>query len=196
MRRDRYIKYPFYGSLLLDKKEVIFVLEAIKREHNVFEYGCGLATNFFSAYVNKWYSVEHDPAWAEKIKANKHNNTTIFTEPLKDGKKARFAEDKSSDWNDVLGSEYAKRYDGYIKTFSSVKDIDIVFIDGRARTACAKYVYDNMKDDCKIIFHDWSRSWYRCLDSFRVVKELSPNEFGHRDPHIAILEKKKNETLL
>ena len=193
-RRDKIKKYPFYGSLLLDRKEVIFVLEeAIKREYNVFEYGCGIATNFFSAYVNKWYSVEHDPTWAEKVKAASHHNTTIFTEELKDGKSARFAEDKSSGWDDVLNSEYAKRYDTYIKAFSYVKDIDLVIIDGRARTACAKYVYENMREDCKVIIHDWSRPWYkRCLESFEAVKELSPNEFGHTDPYIAILQRGKN----
>jgi hypothetical protein len=183
-------KSPLIGSLLSFPEEVIFILRHLKENYNVFEYGCGLGTNIFSAYVKQWYAVEHNIEWFEKINNSKNYKTQIFYKPHIDNHKDRFKEDKTTQWDLALNSQYAKRYKNYIQCFSEVKDIDLVIIDGRARTACARYVFENCTNECKIIIHDWNRLWYkRCLNSFYVLDEMNVQSPWRGKPGIVLLKK-------
>ena len=176
----------YSGSVLKDKSEVEFILENLDLDKIMVEWGSGYGTLFFSNYVKKYYSIEHNKVWYDKIVKEYRPNLKVFLAPQQDGVQDRIHEDKNCDWEYVLETKYAKGYSEYIERFSSItEDPDLVLIDGRARTACAKYIHDKIKRTCKVIIHDWNRKHYkRVLDSYQIIKQ------SHKFSGIALLEKR------
>ncbi|KIL49921.1 hypothetical protein [Jeotgalibacillus soli] len=90
-----------------------FLSTRITKDLNVFEYGSGSSTLWWSEKVNKVFSVEHDKEWFEKTRKQLINPNV-----------------------DLVYKKLA--YNGqYSKEVLKHRDLDIVVIDGRDRVNCA-----------------------------------------------------------
>jgi len=126
----------------------------------MLEWGSGGSTLFFSKYVKKYISIEHDEEWFKKIQgsnAEMHlvKNNMTRTEPTQPEQFRDYI-----DYVDVLNEKY-----------------DLVLIDGRARPHCAKKVIPYLKDDAVVFVHDfWARPEYHWV--FEYYDEIASIKKG------------------
>jgi tRNA A58 N-methylase Trm61 len=92
----------------------------------VFEYGSGNSTKWFSQRVGNVTAVEHDDEWHSKIDGETPREVTILHR----------AEGK-----------YAEAIDSYVH-------FDTIVIDRRRRDDCAKHATDNLSDGGVVIWDD------------------------------------------
>lgn len=51
--------------------------ERLRPDFDVFEFGCGASTTFFARRVRRVWSVEHDTAWLERVRARTLPNVVL-----------------------------------------------------------------------------------------------------------------------
>ena len=102
---------------------------------NVFEYGSGFSTLYFSKRVRKIISIEHDINWYNSFKKNITNNITYIFKDLTDG--------------------YTKQIMKFEEKF------DIVVIDGRKRVECSKLSLKKLSPRGVIIWDNSDRDRYK-----------------------------------
>lgn len=146
--------------MFTDKIEEVFFLSHLQKKHKVLEYGSGESTLQISALVDSIISVEHQKSWFEHIKARAPNNCNIIYAPpdlpFQEGKHCGHYEEFCTYINSPL------QYSPY----------DIILIDGRARTHCAK-LCRNMSNTNTIIFvHDWHRTEYHEICGYLQLIEI------------------------
>lgn len=129
-----------------------FITERLKKDFNIFEFGAGNSTVFFSSYVKKIVSIEHEKEWFERIYRNAPANVCINYCPLiYDGEYCRFA----------------------LKTD---KKFDLIVVDGRDRVNCIKNCLNSLTDDGCVILDDSEREEYQ-----EGIKFLRKNGFKQLD---------------
>ncbi len=111
----------------------------------VFEYGCGNSTLWWSERVARVFSVEHDRGWYEKVRCKVPGNVSL-----------QFVE-----------LEYGGDYSRAVLT-PGVR-FDVVVIDGRDRVNAARFSLQALKDDGVIIWDDSDRQDYQ--DGYRFLEE-------------------------
>jgi|TARA_Y100000310_G_scaffold267413_1_gene279401 predicted O-methyltransferase YrrM len=110
----------------------------------MLEWGAGGSTQFFSKYVKRYISIEHEEEWYNKMKdcgAEIHlvKNNSPRTIPTKVEQFLDYV-----NYVDVLNEKY-----------------DLVLIDGRARPYCAQKVIPYLKRESIVFIHDfWARPEY------------------------------------
>lgn len=166
---------------LREKDKEIF-LKYIKQGKIIFEYGCGGSTYEMNEEKNieKIYSVESNYGWIKKILSllpENHKVEFIFND----------FEVETKPWGypgETCSIEKKIQYSNQLSFINET--IDILFIDGRFRTACCLKSYDIIKDDCIIIFDDFlCRPYYHSvLDFFEIIDRTEENS-------MVILKKKK-----
>ena len=109
-----------------------FIEDKLHNTFNVFEYGMGQSSLWFSQRVNHVYSVEHDPIFFDTMKNQLTNNIT-----------ARLAKDEA-----YYACEILKYSDNFF---------DIIAIDGVNREQCTRLCYKKIKKDGFIIFDNADR---------------------------------------
>jgi hypothetical protein len=115
---------------------IAFLAERMRAEHTVFEFGSGNSTLWWAARAKSVTTVEHQPEWAEIVRAEVPDNVTLLEAPLeKDGEYCRAAE----------------RTD---------EEFEVVVIDGRDRVNCALHCLDALTDDGVIVWDDSQRRRY------------------------------------
>ena len=114
-----------------------FIDSRLNEHMDVFEFGGGNSTLYFSTKVKSVTTVENDPVWYNKIKSDIPRNVNIILEDL--------------------------YYDGnYCKTaMNCEKCFDVIVIDGRDRVNCIKYSIDSLKSNGVIILDDSQREEYK-----------------------------------
>ncbi len=97
----------------------------------VFEFGCGNSTLFWSQRAGRVVSVEHDAAWAAKMR------------PLLPGHCTLILETRREPYLDVLRRS-DQRY-------------DVIVIDGAARVSCSEFAPAHLTDGGMVILDnsDW-----------------------------------------
>ena len=55
-------------SVMMDASSVKMLCDILKHTSKVLEWGSGVSTLFFSRFVERWDSVEHDAGWAESVR--------------------------------------------------------------------------------------------------------------------------------
>lgn len=111
----------------------------------MFEWGSGGSTTFFSYFVKKYISIEHDHYWFLKtikgIEKEERGNVILY-------------------WVSAPNENYTQYTDKiHDKVFDDVH-IDVVLIDGRSRVECAKNLFNRIGDDCIVFLHDSQRERY------------------------------------
>jgi len=97
---------------------------------NIFEWGCGNSSVFFSNRCSKIKSIEHDEDWYNKIRFKKNLNHEIILKSIED-----------------YPSEILADNEKY----------DIIIIDGERRLECAKNITTHLQSNGMIILDnsDW-----------------------------------------
>ena len=121
---------------------------------DVFEFGSGSSTIWWSKKVRSVYSVERDGKWYDKIKKIIPNNVKLIFEPNE------------------------KKYSSTISSFN--KKFSIIFIDGAVRFPSAQKAIKFLKDDGLIILDN--SDWYPNTCSFLQKKGFTQIDFNGFGP--------------
>ena len=114
-----------------------FIEERLKKDFDVFEYGCGNSTLWYANKVKSITSVEHDLDWYNKVSKILPENAKVIYKKL------------------VYEGEYSKA------VFDEDKQYHIIIIDGRDRVNSAKNIIKALTDDGVIIFDNTDRQQYK-----------------------------------
>lgn len=129
---------PWYTYPMIE-----FLKDRLKKNMNVFEYGSGFSTLFYSERVKHVVSIEHDYGWYQKIQEVRPENVELQHIKL----------DKIGN-----GGGYTKEYSKAVLKYH--EEFDVICIDGRDRNRCAKNSIPALKRDGVIIFDDTDREQY------------------------------------
>ena len=149
--------------------EISFIEKEYNKNDIVLEWGSGGSTIQFSKLVKKYYSIEHDREWYDKVNSVKPENVSYFF--VAQNLPRTFPTKK-------------EEFIDYIKYINklNVKKFDIILIDGRARAYCAKEALNYIDKNSKVIVHDWERAEYKgILQDYDIISQI------HR---VGILKKK------
>lgn len=122
-----WVTYPFMN----------FIEPRLSFLNNIFEYGAGNSTLYYSQFVDSVVSVEHDMAWYKNIKDVMPSHVQLFYCELKE--------------------------DGHYSAFSSnfEEKFDAIIVDGRDRVNCIKKSLDNLSESGVLILDDSERESYK-----------------------------------
>lgn len=146
-------------------QEQTFFLKSIDKTKKVLEYGSGQSTLEIAEKCNEITSIEHQEEWYNKNVLIKPSNCEILlrkpTLPYSEG-------------------GHCGTYDefkDYIEAPLSKAPFDVIFIDGRARVACAS-ICDKLGHKDTIVFvHDFERPEYQgvlqYLELITVVEKMA-----------------------
>lgn len=128
--------------------EVNFLLDALKPDDHVLEWGAGGSTIEMAKRVKWVYSIENnrmwlDRVWEESQKESLHNICLVHSPENK----------KEQPGHDGTLEDY-KDYVEYPLRFERIK-FNVILIDGRARVHCAKIAAELLAPDGLIFIHDY-----------------------------------------
>ena len=154
----------------MPKRDWERILQYLKPNFTMFEWGSGGSTTFFSYFVKQYISVEHSHEWflrtINQIEKEERANVILY-------------------WVNAPGADYTE-YANKIHD-KALKDVhfDAVLIDGRSRVECAKNLLDMIDEDCLVFLHDAQRDryteilyYYQVIDTthtLNVMKKITPN---------------------
>jgi hypothetical protein len=142
-----WLTYPF----------IKFIEGRLTQTLRVFEYGCGNSTIGFSQRVSETSSLEHDPAWAQRISPQLPSNSKVIVRDLSNG---------------------------YVEEINNHGLFDIVIIDGRMRIECGRQCLNSLSPTGVVIWDDsnlsdfseaqsfFSRYGFRELDFYGMVPAI------------------------
>lgn len=136
-------------------KEVDYIINSLTKSDTMIEYGAGYSTNHFSPYVNKYYSIEHNNVWFDKINNDKNSNVEMHLSSVPTLGHCDYDAPTDKDlWRDYY--TYADNL--------NIDSFDKVLIDGRARAYCALNIKKYLHSESLVFIHDWPfRSKYHSI---------------------------------
>lgn len=123
--------------------ESIFLKQHLQLNYRVLEYGSGESTIEIAKLTKEVISIEHVKKFADKIQNKNIQNVTIVYCP--------------PNLPYVEGTQCGdyETFKDYIESPKNYGLFDCVFIDGRARVECAKFIKQIARNNCKIFIHDF-----------------------------------------
>lgn len=161
----------------MTRREIRRIRRELRPTDVVLERGCGGSTYRFSKRVRDYYSIEHDPAWYEKMRrilerAGRKNVRILLVPPtLPETGVPNYA--RSSDERYAQFREHVDAVEGL-----GVPRFDRVLIDGRSRPESAVRVLPFLGPDSLVFIHDFYNTRYdpaeyrRLLDQYEVVDSI------------------------
>ena len=152
---------------MMDDSEIDFIEGHLNKEKIMLEWGSGWSTARFSTLVKKYYSIEHDEEWynkiSEEIKKQKLNNITYRHIPITTPVEALDPEYVNQYSEALIIDGLERQYQEYIDEVDNlgVDKFDVVLIDGRARNYCLGKVIPYLHEDSHVFIHDWQRQEYK-----------------------------------
>lgn len=137
---------------------VYFIEKKLKPELNLFEFGSGNSTIWFSQRVNKVWSIECNLEWFDYVKNNMPKNAKLFYK------------------DDNNGDEYESG------TVEAEGKIDIVLIDGTKRMECLTKSLPNIKPDGVFIIDNMERENYQEIHDLLTSKNYKNIAFEGMAP--------------
>ncbi|MGB5696529.1 MAG: class I SAM-dependent methyltransferase [Polyangiales bacterium] len=116
------------------------------------EWGCGRSTLFFPDRLDDdatWLSIEHNPAWHQKIlgQLQRHHTRLVLAEP------------NATRWDDTRGDGSYDDFRDYVESQSDAGPFDFILIDGRARRDCLEKAKSLVSDHGVVVLHDANRKY-------------------------------------
>lgn len=111
--------------------------ERLSKNLNLFEFGSGYSTLFYSKLVKQVISIEYDQQWFDLMQAKVSDNVSLVFK------------DKDVD------AHYCRAITEYEQQF------DVVIVDGRDRVNCLKQAIAKLSDSGVIILDDSARPRYQ-----------------------------------
>lgn len=135
-------------------------LTALGGRARVFEFGSGASTVWLARRAASVDSVEHVPAWAERVRALLATTPGLLCRPA-----VHVVEPvPSASPETPSGSPSAQGLDftAYVRTIHEVRGpFDLVLVDGRAREAAVRAALDVVAPNGVVLLDDAQRSRYR-----------------------------------
>jgi predicted O-methyltransferase YrrM len=149
------------------------VLKTLKPKR-CLEWGAGFSSLYFPDYLeneSKWFSIEHDLTWFNKIKAmNKNPKCEFF-----------YVKPNHFPWTDEHNDGGFTDLRDYLSFPSEFGKFDFILIDGRARNYCLIASRKLIENEGIVVLHDANRSYYEYSNLFRytlVFRDSRKNEGG------------------
>ena len=130
---------------------ISYLLSLDLSEKDIFEFGCGVSTRFWSRVCRSVNSVEGNEAWYKKVSSGLSGNAKIH----------------------LVNGQDEKQYVEPI--IAGQKKYDIIVIDGWHRRYCAEICLPYLKEDGFII-HD-NTEWYIETRRVLLAYDLIPVDF-------------------
>ena len=175
---------------LMHEHEYKFIERYLKREDVLLEYGAGNSTLYFSDFVKKLISLEHDVDYYNQIKKcidgyGADNVELYHVEPtIKDTKVKRYDQLK-----DYIEFPVKKEF-----------KFNKILIDGRARKECALFLSDHISNDDVVFIHDFNSNNIEGYidDNYHneILAKYDIIEFEQRGQGIVALKKKEHQPKL
>lgn len=158
-------------------REIRRIRRELRPTDVMLEWGCGGSTYRFSQQVRDYYSIEHNPAWYEKMRhmleraGRKNVRILLVPSTLPEAGVPNYA--RSSEERYAQFREYVDAVEGL-----GVPRFDRVLIDGRSRPECAVRVLPFLGPDSLVFIHDFFNTRYdpaeyrRLLDRYEVVDAI------------------------
>jgi hypothetical protein len=158
----KFIKSFFLKQPHLTDKEEELLLSSISENDVVLEYGSGFSTAKMGKVCKKLYSIEHDAKW--------HQKSTELVQGM-DNVEIKFVPPNNPNYTKNLTREDFK---DYVEVCTHLgENIDVVFIDGRARVHCAEEVTKVLAHGHRVLIHDWNRKKYHSvLDFYDIISHV------------------------
>jgi hypothetical protein len=162
----------------------------LTKDMNVFEYGSGGSTLFFSQRVNTITSIEHDKGWYDyelNILSKLNNLELKLIVPQLNGRLLNH------------GKDYENMYfDNYVNSIDDYEDkFDLIIVDGRQRNECFKKAILKVKCGGVIVFDNFDREHYQksleCVNAtdFEILSFYGFVPFGTMQSLTTIFKKNK-----
>lgn len=137
----------------LVKESIEFLFDRINSNHNIFEFGSGSSTFWFSKFANRVYSIESDKKWYQEVhKTIISNNISNIEINLKEC---------DMKYITTVDTEYEDIYKDYANSINDFKmSFDFILIDGVARTLCIKNALHKLKPNGFLIIDNAERPAY------------------------------------
>jgi predicted O-methyltransferase YrrM len=123
------------------------------RPARALEWGAGYGTAHFSrlmAPAGRWIAVEHDSAWAARVRASAPRGVEVHTVPP-----------ESEPWRAGGGDGTYLDFRAYVDFPSRFAPFDFILVDGRAREACLRRARDLLAPGGMVVLHDANRAFLR-----------------------------------
>ena len=130
---------PWYTYPAID-----FLEPRVKSHWNVFEWGCGNSSLWWSKRVHSVCSVEHDKDWFQ----------VIYKQRQRNGRLSLVTDER--DYVDAISSH--SQESGHL--------FDVIVIDGEWRNACARRAPDYLSNDGIIVFDNTDRVMFEDGSNF------------------------------
>jgi len=146
-------------------EESVFFFTEINKNKKVLEYGSGQSTIEIAHNCGNIVSIEHQENWYNKNLSLIPNNCEIIL--------------KKPNLPYVEGGHCGtyEEFKDYIEAPLSKGPFDVIFIDGRARVACASICKKLAHKDTIVFVHDFERPEYQVvlnyLDLVKVVEKMA-----------------------
>lgn len=154
MYHRRFPDYPWLTKVAND-----ILSRWLKHDETGLEFGSGRSTIWFAKRLSFLTSIEHDPAWHEKVSAMIKDNGLSNVDYI-------LAEKDTSERDG-----HSSRYVQTIRGFQS-NSLDFVLVDGVYRSSCALAVVDKLRPAGLLVLDN--ANWYLPCESF------SPNSRTQR----------------
>lgn len=152
---------------------IAFLERTLTKDMQVYEYGVGGSTLFFSSRVKEVVSCEHDPGWAAKVRSELERlcYTNCHLQTFEPTPINSMTEGDPSDLDAYLSHSPAYKhfcFKDYVQSIDSYPDnfFDVILIDGRSRPSCCKHAVKKVKVGGYIILDNAERACYAPAQKF------------------------------
>lgn len=151
------------------------LMQLVRPEHRVFEFGCGHSSLWWASRTRQVVSVDHDPAWIERIHRQRPENLTLIHRPsgspvpslpehIAAGLRVLAEEQPLSDdsHHNIVHGLNCSDFIAYAATLCEWPQgyFDIICVDGMARSACAYLAGLWVKPNGIVVFDNSDRWQY------------------------------------
>jgi predicted O-methyltransferase YrrM len=142
-----------------------FLDSVIRRDWKIFEYGSGGSTLYLAGRAGQLVSIEHDPAWADKVRVELERRNLgrcelrcIEPERAASPADPSDPEGAASSWHGLRDFSFAR----YAAAIDAAEDasLDLVLVDGRARPACVAHARPKVKPGGYLLLDNSDRPHY------------------------------------
>lgn len=173
-------KRHFAPPWRIEPKELQVILRHLQGIDSYLEWGSGGSTFHFTKYARVAASIEHNEKWCASVRHN-----------LLAGGAAHVDYHCVPTSNPMQIGGY-DRYAPYVNEVSKLgrEQWDVVFIDGRARVACAVRALPLLHAGSIVLLHDFARKRYWGVLKYYDVVERVPSRYT-TERGLVVLRRKK-----
>jgi predicted O-methyltransferase YrrM len=135
--------------MFTQSQEQAFFLNSIDSTKKVLEYGSGQSTHEIAKICKTLVSIEHQKEWYEKVSKTIPSNCTLIHTP------------STLPYTEGGPCGTYDQFKDYVESPLDYAPFDIIFIDGRARVACASICKRLGHKDSIVFIHDFDRAEYQ-----------------------------------